>query len=74
MTLTSLLLSLFQEWSVPIQLVGAKGLMKIFMVRFEKFKNSDTQGSKLYILDRVPHKYLQASTAKGLINYSRDFP
>ncbi len=35
-------------------------------VRFEKLKNRDIQGSKLYIMHGVARRYLRASAVKGL--------
>ena len=42
------------------------GISRLVIVRFEKFKNTDPQWSKLYTLIRVARRYLRASAAKGL--------
>ncbi len=42
------------------------GISRLVIVGFEKFKNTDTEWSKLYTLIRVACRYLRASAAKGL--------
>ena len=44
-------------YGVHLAPVSFLGLSPLIMVRFEKFKNQDTQENQLYVMKGVPYKY-----------------